>query len=66
VTDGRVRRAVALARAGIAASVDQALEWSDVELLAYTQIASELTEEEQQAFEDQRETGTTQDDTVEE
>jgi len=64
-----VRRAVALARAGVAASVDQALEWTDVELLAYTQIASELTEEEQQAFEDARETAdvdTAQDDTVEE
>jgi len=64
-----VRRAVALARAGVAASVDQALEWTDVELLAYTQIASELTEEEQQSFEDARETtsvDTAQDDTVEE
>lgn len=64
-----MRRAVALARAGVAASVDQALEWTDVELLAYTQIASELTEEEQQAFEDARETAdvdTAQDDTVEE
>lgn len=64
-----MRRAVALARAGVAASVDQALEWTDVELLAYTQIASELTEEEQQSFEDARETtsvDTAQDDTVEE
>lgn len=57
-----MRRAVALARAGVAASVDQALEWTDVELLAYTQIASELTEEEHQAFEDQRAEGATQDD----